>query len=472
VNGSDIIKGEMVQTLQAAFVGGSDHPADAVAVEAAVAGAARVAPELSRTSAYDRATVLDGVVAALEADADRIAADLTEESGYLTVRDMAMEVARTIEVFRQSAAVIRVGLTEALDLDAAERARNTIGIVKRVPIGPALGITAFNGPLLIAAHKVAPAIAAGVALVLKPSPRVPGAAVALGRLVIEAGWPPEALAVLPVGDELTMQLIRDPRLPVVSFTGGAFGWRIKDEVPRKHVHLELGGVGAVVIAADGDVRAAAAECAAGGFVRSGQACISVQRVYVEDAAYDAFLEAFGAQVSALVTGDPADPATQVGPLVDDAAADRVEAMIADAVAKGARVVCGGGRTGRIIAPTVLADVTPDMQVARHEAFGPVVAVARCTSLAAAVDEVNAVDGAILAGVYTQDIDAALSLADAIDAGGVIVNGPTSWRVDHMPYGGVGTSGFGREGVTAMIAEYTQEKVIVIRHKPTRLGGAG
>jgi acyl-CoA reductase-like NAD-dependent aldehyde dehydrogenase len=471
VNGSDIIKAEMVLTPQAAFVGGSERPADAPAVEAAIAAVTETAPALARTSAHDRARVLDGVVAALEADADRIAADLTEESGYLTVRDMAMEVARTIEVFRQSAAVIRVGLTEALDLDAAERARNTIGIVKRVPIGPALGITAFNGPLLIAAHKVAPAIAAGVALVLKPSPRVPGAAVALARLVVEAGWPPEALAVLPVGDELTMQLIRDPRLPVVSFTGGPFGWRIKDEVPRKHVHLELGGVGAVVIAADGDVRAAAAECAAGGFVRSGQACISVQRVYVEGAAYEPFLEAFGAQVSALVTGDPGDPATQVGPLVDDAAADRVEAMIADAVAKGARVVCGGSRTGRIIAPTVLADVTPDMLLTRREAFGPVVAVARCASLAAAVEEVNAVDGAILAGVYTQDIDAALSLADAIDAGGVIVNGPTSWRVDHMPYGGVGTSGFGREGVEAMIAEYTQEKVIVIRHKPARLEGS-
>jgi acyl-CoA reductase-like NAD-dependent aldehyde dehydrogenase len=225
-----------------------------------------------------------------------------------------------------------------------------------------------------------------------------------------------------------------------------------------------------VVAADGDVAAAAAECAAGGFVRSGQACISVQRVYVEQGAYERFLEAFGAEVSGMVTGAPDDPATQVGPLVDADAADRVEAIIADAAGKGARLVCGGERDGITITPTVLADVTPEMDVTRREAFGPVVAVAPCGSLAEAVAEVNAVDGAILAGVYTQDIDAALSLADAIDAGGVIVNGPTSWRVDHMPYGGVGTSGFGREGVTAMINEYTQEKVVVIRHKPVDLRG--
>lgn len=455
----------IITTPATAFVAGHDRAGDEDAVEAAVTAAVAAAPALSRTSAYDRATVLEAVADGLAADAERLAAELTAESGYLTLRDMIGEVGRAVEVFRQSAALARTGLSEALDLDSVQRARHTYAVVKRTPIGPALGITAFNGPLLIAAHKIAPAIVAGVPLVLKPSPRVPGSAVSLARSVVESGWPADGLSVLAVDNELTMRLIRDPRMPVISFTGGPFGWRIKDEVPRKHVHLELGGVGAVVIAADGDLEAAIEECAAGGFVRSGQACISVQRVYVEQAAYEQFLEGFGALVSQITTGDPSDPETQVGPLVDDAAADRVEAMIADAVQHGARVVCGGGRQGRIVEPTVLADVTPEMAVTRREAFGPVVAVAPVESLAAAVTEVNAVDGAILAGLYTQDIDAALTLVDAIDAGGVIINGPTSWRVDHMPYGGVGSSGFGREGVAAMVREYTQEKVVVIRYRP-------
>jgi acyl-CoA reductase-like NAD-dependent aldehyde dehydrogenase len=456
---------EMVLDYASAYVDGAQRPADATAVEAAVAAAVASGPQLLATSNFDRAAVLDAVADGLAADAPQLAADLTAESGYLTLRDMTGEVGRAVEVFRQCAALARTGLTQALDLDTVDRARHTYAVVKRIPIGPALGITAFNGPLLIAAHKVGPAIVAGTPLVLKPSPRVPGAAIELANRVIEAGWPSGALSVLPVDNELTMQLIRDPRLPIISFTGGTFGWRIKDEVPRKRVHLELGGVGAVIIAADGDLTTAAAECAAGGFVRSGQACISVQRIYVERAAYEPFVTALGKRVSQMRTGDPAEPETEVGPLVDLPAAERVEAMLQDAIAKGARVVCGGQREGVVIEPTVLADVTPGMDVARREAFGPVIAVAPVDSLGEAVAEVNAVDGAILAGLYTQDIDAALSLAEAIEAGGVIVNGPTSWRVDHMPYGGVGSSGFGREGVGAMVTEYTEEKVIVIRHRP-------
>jgi acyl-CoA reductase-like NAD-dependent aldehyde dehydrogenase len=292
--------------------------------------------------------------------------------------------------------------------------------------------------------------------------------VLLAEHVVRAGWPAQALAVLPLDNDATMRIIHDPRLPLITFTGGAVGWTIKDAVPRKRVHLELGGVGAVIVAADADLAVAAEQCTAGGFVRSGQACLAVQRIYVERPAYDRFVGLMTDRVASLVTGDPRDPKTEVGPLVDEAAARRVEALIVDATEKGARLTCGGTREGALVRPAVVADATAEMKIMRVEAFGPVVAIAPVDTLAEAVAETNAVDGAIHVGVYTSNIDKALTIADRIRAGGVIINGPSAWRVDQMPYGGTGMSGFGREGVRSMVAEYTEPKVVVIRHRPAAL----
>jgi acyl-CoA reductase-like NAD-dependent aldehyde dehydrogenase len=228
--------------------------------------------------------------------------------------------------------------------------------------------------------------------------------------------------------------------------------------PMKRVHLELGGVGAVFIAADGNVALAAQECATGGFVRSGQSCISVQRIYVERSRYDEFVQLFVARVEDMQPGS----AGAISPMVDEAAAKRVEAVIVDAVSRGATVACGGDRQGALLPPTVLIGATGDMLVMRNEAFGPVVAVSPVDSTEEAIAEMNAVSGAIHHGLYTSNIDTALRLCDEIRAGGVIVNGPSTWRVDHMPYGGVGTSGFGREGVRFAVEEYTEPKVIVVR----------
>jgi acyl-CoA reductase-like NAD-dependent aldehyde dehydrogenase len=452
-----------------AFIGGEDATLDDAAVERAVAGVSAAIAQTRRLSSYDRAAILDKVVLSLKADADAIVEEMTDESGCLTRRDMVLELERTIEVFSLSAAAAREGIESLVNLDAALRGRDATGIVRAEPIGPVLAITAFNGPMLIAAHKIAPAIVAGCTIVIKPSPRVPRSAVLLARRVIAAGWPNEALAVLPLDNDATMKIIQDPRLPLITFTGGEIGWKIKDAVPRKRVHLELGGVGAVIVAADADLEMAAEQCTAGGFVRSGQACLAVQRIYVERPAYQRFIGLMTARVSALVTGDPRNPATEVGPLVDEAAARKVEALIVDATGKGARLMCGGTREGALIQPAVLADVTPNMRLMRTEAFGPVVALAPVDSLAEAVAEANAVDGAIHVGIYTNDIDLALTMADRIRAGGVIINGPSAWRVDQMPYGGTGTSGFGREGVRSMVAEYTEPKVVVIRHRPRQLG---
>jgi acyl-CoA reductase-like NAD-dependent aldehyde dehydrogenase len=452
-----------------AFIGGEDISLDEAAVERAVAGVAAVLAETRRLSSYDKAGILDRVILALKADAEALVDAMTDESGCLTRRDMVLELERTIEVFSLSAAVVREGIEGRVNLDAALRGRDATGIVKAEPIGPILGITAFNGPMLIAAHKIAPAIVAGCPIIIKPSPRVPRSAVLLARQVVKAGWPCAALAVLPLDNDATMTLIHDPRLPLITFTGGAVGWTIKDAVPRKRVHLELGGVGAVIVAADADLEMAAEQCTAGGFVRSGQACLAVQRIYVERPAYERFAALITARVAALVTGDPRHPKTEVGPLVDEAAARRVEALIVDATDKGARLLCGGTRAGALVQPAVLADVTPDMRLMRTEAFGPVVALAPVDSMAEAVAETNAVDGAIHVGIYTNDLDLALTIADRVRAGGVIINGPSAWRVDQMPYGGTGTSGFGREGVRAMVAEYTEPKVLVIRHRPRDLG---
>lgn len=448
----------MTSISRQALIQGRRRSVDSGTIADAVAVVTAAAPRIRAMSSHDRALVLERTAAALAADAEAIAAALAAEAGYLTVGDMRLEVQRAIEVFTLTAAQARIGLTETLNLDAVERARGDIGFVRREPKGPILGITAFNGPLLIATHKVAPAIAAGAPIIIKPSPRVPLSAIRLAEMVIAAGFPAEGIAVVDADNDETMELIRDPRLPVISFTGGDFGWTIKEIMPRKTVHLELGGIGAALVAADANLDLAAQECAAGGFVRSGQSCIAVQRAYVERAVYDTFVEKFAAHVNEMRRGKSAE----IGPMVDETAAARVEGMIRDALAKGAALVCGGERDGAHIEPTVLGGATSQMQVMTKEAFGPVVAVARIDSIEDGVALMNAATGAIHHGIYTSNLDVAFMAADRINAGGVIINGPPTWRVDHMPYGGTGTSGFGREGARYAIEEFTEPKSIVLR----------
>lgn len=454
-------------SARTAFVEGKASASTSETVELALRLLVEAAPIVRKTSSYDRAAVLDKIAAALAAQAEEMAHRLAEEAGYLTVKDMRLEVRRAIELFTLTAAHVRNGSSEVLNADAVERARGVFSYIKREPIGPILGITAYNGPLLIPSHKIAPAIAAGAPILIKPSPHVPAAAIHLARIAVEAGWPASAIAVLDVDNETTMALVKDERLPVVSFTGGDVGWKIKDMAPRKHVHLELGGVGAVFVAADANIQLAAAECAAGGFVRSGQACISVQRIYVERPQYQSFVDAFVEAVGGMARNDNNPDA--IGPMVDEGAARRVQAVVEEALAKGARLLCGGVREEDYVAPTVIVDATGNMSVMRKEVFGPVVAVAPVDTVKEAIAEMNAVSGAIHHGVYTADLDLALRFCDEIKAGGVIVNGPGTWRIDSMPYGGTGTSGFGREGIRYAIEEFTETKVIVIRpSKPSAL----
>lgn len=442
--------------LNAGYVEGRECVPDFRTMENAVQLAANAVAVTRRTSFHDRAEVLQRVAASLAGAADAMAARLAEASGFLTVNDMRLEVRRASEVFRLAAAHALAGSTEAIDLDAVERARGSFGLVRREPIGAVLGISAFNGPLLIPAHKLAPAIAAGTSIIVKPAPGAGGASVDLARLVVEAGWPAAAVGVLDVDNETTMQLVRDPRLPVISFTGGRFGWKIKEAAPRKHVQLELGGVGAVLIAADANLEQAARECATGALVRAGQSCISVQRIYVARAVADRFTALLARSVRELQQAAP------IGPLVHEQACAHVAGLVHDALQQGADLVCGGSGKGAYFEPTILAKATSSMKVMHEEAFGPVVAVAGYDAPEAAIAQINAVGGAIHHGIYTADLDFAFAAADEIRAGGVVINGPCTWRADQMPYGGVGNSGFGREGIASSVQAFTEPKVIVVR----------
>ncbi|NMM06758.1 aldehyde dehydrogenase family protein [Polaromonas sp.] len=443
------------------YVNGCESEIQPALVEACVEHAYEAVKTTRKTSLHDRASTLEKIAGALRGATTPLARQLAEDSGFLTEHDMRLEVQRAAEVFRLTAAYTLAGWSTALDLDSVERARGAFGIVRREPIGAVLGICAFNGPLLIPAHKLAPAIAAGTSIILKPAPGAARASVDLGKMAVNAGWPAAAVAVLDVDNDTTMKLVRDPRLPVISFTGGRVGWTIKEAAPRKHVQLELGGVGAVLVAADANLEQAARECAAGAFVRSGQSCISVQRIY---AARSIFPELVSLLVDAVRELQATHP---IGPLVHEEACSWIERLVQDAVDGGAQLVHGGSRAGAYFEPTVLTETTSQMKVMQEEAFGPVVAVNPYDLIEEAISEINSVGGAIHHGIYTADLDVAFGAADAIQAGGVIINGPCTWRADHMPYGGVGQAGFGREGIAHSVLHFTEPKVIVVRPSRSR-----
>jgi aldehyde dehydrogenase (NAD+) len=329
-----------------------------------------------------------------------------------------------------------------------------------------LGIAPFNFPLNLVAHKVAPAIAVGAPIVVKPAPATPLTALLLGELLAQADLPAGAWSVLPVANEVAAGLVRDPRLPVVSFTGsGPVGWSIRESVPRKHVTLELGGNAAAVVGPDqGDEKSlawAASRIATFAMYQAGQSCVSVQRVYAHREVAAELAERVVAAVRVLATGDPADPATDVGPLIDQAAARRVEGWVDEAVAAGARVLTGGVRDGATYAPTVLADVPAGARVSCEEVFGPVVVLAAVDSLDEAFAAVNDSRFGLQAGVFTRDLQVAFRAAQVLEAGGVVIGDVPSFRADQMPYGGIKDSGTGREGVRSAMEDLTEERVLVL-----------
>jgi glyceraldehyde-3-phosphate dehydrogenase (NADP+) len=428
------------------------------AADAAVAAV----PAMRSLPAYERARILNGVSAALQRRRDEIARTLAAEAGK-PIRDAATETDRAAMTFQVAAEEARRLSGELVPMDLAPHGEGRLAIVKRFPIGPVAAISPFNFPLNLSAHKVAPAIAAGNPIVLKPATRTPLSALYLAELAVEAGLPPPAISVLPMGRETGDRLVTDERFKLLTFTGSSsVGWDMKRRAGKKKVILELGGNAGVIVDDSADLAYAAKRIATGGFSFAGQSCISVQRVFVHARVLDEFTSRLATLAGAMRVGDPLDPASDVGPMIEEQEAERVEAWVQEAVASGARVVTGGRRLGgAAYAPTVLADAPRDAKVSAQEVFAPLVTVVPFEDFDDALRGVNDSAYGLQAGIFTNHLEHALRAFDVLQVGGVIVNDVPTWRIDHMPYGGVKDSGLGREGPRYTIEEMTEPKLLVI-----------
>ncbi len=437
--------------------------------EQAVVAAGGAFSTLRRLPAHARADALEKIVELLTARREEFARTMTSEAGK-PITDARREVGRTIQTFTVAAEEARRMSGEVVPLDRAPGSDSHIGLTRRVPVGPVLGITPFNFPLNLVAHKVAPALAVGNPIVLKPAPQTPLTALMLGEVVLQAGLPPGSMSVLPCDNRVAEQMVTDSRFKVLSFTGSAaVGWMLKAKCGKKRVLLELGGNAGVIVEPDADLELAAQRCAVGGFSYSGQTCISVQRIYIHERVYESFVEKLLGKVRVLKAGDPTDESTVVGPLIDLAAARRVEDWIGEAVAQGARVLTGGKRVGSLVEATVLADVIPPMKVSCQEVFGPVVTVSRYRRFREAIDALNDSDYGLQAGVFARDVDRIFRAYRDLEVGAVLANEVPTWRADHMPYGGVKDSGLGREGVRYAIEEMTDLKLLVLHTRDPQDG---
>jgi acyl-CoA reductase-like NAD-dependent aldehyde dehydrogenase len=374
------------------------------------------------------------------------------------------EVSRAMSTFTMAAVEARKLAGEMVPMDASQAGAGKLGFTLRVPVGIVGAISPFNFPLNLVAHKLAPALAAGCSVVLKPASQTPLSALLLAELETEAGLPPGWLNVVvgPAG-ELGDVLVDDERVKLISFTGsGEIGWSLRERAPRKRVNLELGNSTPVIVEADADLDGVAAALATHAFSFAGQSCISVQRVYVQRRAYDDLLARFLPRVEALKVGDPADEETDVGPLIDGDARDRVLAWIEEARAAGAEVLTGGGLEGELLRPTVLANAGPELKVSCEELFGPVCTVTPYDTLDEAIDLANGTRYGLQAGIFTASLPSALAAAQRLEFGGVTINEAPTFRADQMPYGGVKASGNTREGPAWAVRELTEERLVVLQ----------
>jgi len=414
--------------------------------------------------AWERAEILDRAAALLAGRTEEFARIIAAEAAK-PIKTARVEAARAVDTFRFSAAVARTLTGETIPLDASSAGVGKLGFVLRVPIGVVGAISPFNFPLNLVAHKLAPAIAAGCPVVLKPASATPLSALALaGLLLDEAGLPPGWLHVVTCPGRVANALVDHPDVAMITFTGSPpVGWGIRAQAPRKRVSLELGNNSPVIIEPDADWRAAAAKVAVAGYSFAGQSCISVQRVFAHEAIREPFVAALSAAVDALVVGDPLDEATDVSALIDRGETERVKAWVDDAVAEGAVVRAGGDYAAQqVLRPTVLDGVRPEMEVCTTEVFGPVVGVQAYDDFEVALDLANDSRYGLQAGVFTASLDRALRAARRLDFGGVTVNEVPTWRADQMPYGGLRDSGNTREGPAYAAREMTEERLVVIQ----------
>ena len=463
--GGDRVLADSVTEVRSPYDGrlvGSVPRANEGHLDAAVA-AAKAAMRTPMPT-YQRAEILDAAAARLIARTEEFAQCLSAESAK-PIATARCEAARAVDTTRFSAAVARTLGGDLLQLDASSAGLGKVGFVRRVPRGVVGAISPFNFPLNLVCHKVMPAIAAGCAVVLKPASSTPLTALLLAEMLLgEAGLPEGWLNVVTAPGAVTNRLVDHEDVAMITFTGSPeVGWGIRSRAPHKKVSLELGNNSPVIVEPDADLEAAAKKLRIGGYSFAGQSCISSQRVYVHTDVAEEFTRLLATEVSSLVVGDPADPATEVSALIDEGESDRVSGWIAEATAAGAELVVGGGRDGHgVVQPTLLSGITPDMKVSSNEVFGPVLGIATYTEFEDALAAANATRYGLQAGVFTADISKALRAAEALDFGGVIVNEVPTWRADQMPYGGLRDSGNTREGPAYAVQEMTEERLVVIQ----------
>jgi acyl-CoA reductase-like NAD-dependent aldehyde dehydrogenase len=414
---------------------------------------------------HARAEALDRISAGLAASIDENARLIAQEGGK-PLKWATAEATRAVSTFRWASEVLRHGDDELMRLDTEASLGSRVGLLRRFPIGPVLGITPFNFPLNLVAHKVAPALAVGAPIVVKPASATPIGALRLAELFMETDLPTGMYQVLPVSSSVADTMARDERFRKISFTGSSeIGWYLKGLDPKKRVTLELGGNAGVIVHSDADLDLAAQRIAFGGYYQAGQSCISVQRVLVQSEVYEDFADRLVKQVESLKVGDPMDPTVDVGPVIQAKEVDRIDGWVKEAVSQGATILTGGEGDPPFYQPTLIADVRPEMKVCREEIFGPVVTISPYQTFEEALGVVNDSRFGLQAGVFTNDIGRAFEAHRTIEVGGVIVNDVSAFRADQMPYGGSKDSGFGREGLRFAMEEMTEPRIMVLSHVP-------
>ncbi|MHC2065949.1 aldehyde dehydrogenase family protein [Bremerella sp. T1] len=439
--------------------------ADAAMMEKAIAAAAEAAQPMAELPSYKRQEILQHCVRRFEERSEELAEALCVEAGK-PIRDSRGEVTRLIDTFRVAAEESTRMLGEVMPLDISARAEGYRGMWKRVPIGPCAFITPFNFPLNLVAHKVAPALAVGCPFVLKPASKTPIGALLVGEILAETDLPKGAFSILPANRDAADLLVTDDRLKKLSFTGSQdVGWKLKSSAGKKKVTLELGGNAACIVDEGTNLKDAVQRIVFGAFYQSGQSCVSVQRILVHRSVYDEAVQLLCERIATLKVGNPMEEETFVGPIISESDAERIEAWIQSAQDAGAKVLAGGKRDGILVEPTLLADVPKDEAVCAKEVFGPVAVVSQFDDFDEALRMANDSDFGLQVGIFTRDIQKVMKAWDTMDVGGVIIGDVPSWRVDHMPYGGVKESGIGREGVRFAMNDMTEIRNLVIRNVP-------
>ena len=434
-------------------------PAD---VDAGIAAAVRAAPAMAALTAHERASLLERMHRRLLERMEDVVSAIEEEAGK-PLRFARIEAERALDTFSSAAAAAREATGQVVELDAYPPGLGRIGIVRRYPVGPVSAIAPFNFPLNLVAHKIAPAIAAGCPVVLKPASQTPSPALMLAEMAAEAGLPPGGLAVLPCSRDGAAAFTEDERLRLLTFTGSPeVGWALKARAGRKKVVLELGGNAAAVVEPDTDLEVAAGKLAVGANYYAGQSCISVQRVLVHRDVYERFRELFVAAVAGVSHGDPALPETVSGPVIDESNAGRIERWIEAACASGGRLLTGGDRLDNVIRPCVLEDAPRDADIVAREVFGPVAVLSRYGSFDEAMAAVNDSRFGLQAGLFTRDVGKLMRAHGTLEVGGIVHDDTPAYRVDHMPYGGVKESGLGREGPRYAIEDMTEPRMLILQ----------